>query len=922
MANELTIAAGEFTQLQPLFEALNLTEVYFRRYLDQTFVSGDGVVRLKGDRSSIEEHGLFEGGETCTVDAGGTIHFPSFTTPVTTNGVPDDSTYTYAIYDEAGNEIAVIARDLRVPEVLSPPTLQNLLIYNASDEPSVPDTTYTKAEVNALLAQILDGAVKSNVGILGISKSSKGPLVLGDPVHVETSESLFAEGIKTYYYADLIGANFGAKIDALVALAAGANVRLKITDTVTATTKVVPATIQIVRDGRGLINVPNGVTLTVNNMEDCGKVQFFNVSVGGAVYFGKGALPSLRTGLFTSSTDIEAALEQILASIDNTTGGRIKFPIGSVSTAGLHPVPSGAIIEGSGAITDGPFLGTNILAIDGNPLFLVGENKRNMSFSNLRLDGDELPGSIGILCEGAGQNPSFGVKVKDVVFRGLDIGFDIHSVSGGWQCGQVRIETPQFINCETGYRGNTNNTALQMDSPYFLECETAFQFDGAGISTIIAHDIGATAAVTPNAKGYVVDGDHLAINIIGGQDEGLETFLEVNVGQITDPINLLGNLIQAFVRLNASCLINVYGNRMYAEVFLDAPGVAAIVNIHGCSFRRHLDSENLALTPIFDGLITESVSFGDAVSRTFTVNPTTDVFTLPNFGAHLQTGSRLQATTTGVLPAGMFPETDYWFIRLSTTTGKLAASFADCVAGVGIPIVNAGSGTHSLTLPAARFDKFVGDSYINEVGNIASRTDRVGNYTRFASPALFAGNLTKPQVQIESSEDNQSLLGWAKTDAVGAILKSYRTVIDGATFNLKFIGDDASKGYEFDSEVICEELQVNHNAVISEDCTVGGSLNANSVAASTFGIDKTVTASGTTGAQAINKQAGRVNFAAAATSLVVTNSLITANSIIVATVMSNDATMKTVSVVAAAGSFTIYANAAPTAETKVAFWVL
>lgn len=84
-------------------------------------------------------------------------------------------------------------------------------------------------------------------------------------------------------------------------------------------------------------------------------------------------------------------------------------------------------------------------------------------------------------------------------------------------------------------------------------------------------------------------------------------------------------------------------------------------------------------------------------------------------------------------------------------------------------------------------------------------------------------------------------------------------------------------------------------------------------------VDKTVTAAGTTGARTINKPAGTVNFAAAATSLVVTNSLVTANTIIVATVGTNDSTMKTVQVVVTTGSFTLFANAAPSVETRVNF---
>jgi hypothetical protein len=87
-------------------------------------------------------------------------------------------------------------------------------------------------------------------------------------------------------------------------------------------------------------------------------------------------------------------------------------------------------------------------------------------------------------------------------------------------------------------------------------------------------------------------------------------------------------------------------------------------------------------------------------------------------------------------------------------------------------------------------------------------------------------------------------------------------------------------------------------------------------------FDKTVTATGTTGAQTINKNAGTVNFAAAATSLVVTNSRVNASSIIVATVATDDTTMKSVAAVAGAGSFTLNANAAATAETRVNWLVI
>jgi hypothetical protein len=87
-------------------------------------------------------------------------------------------------------------------------------------------------------------------------------------------------------------------------------------------------------------------------------------------------------------------------------------------------------------------------------------------------------------------------------------------------------------------------------------------------------------------------------------------------------------------------------------------------------------------------------------------------------------------------------------------------------------------------------------------------------------------------------------------------------------------------------------------------------------------LDKTVTAGGTTGARTINKNAGTVNFAAAATSLVVTDSRVTTSSIIICTVGTNDTTLKSVAAVAGTGSFTMHANAAATAETRVNFLII
>ena len=85
-----------------------------------------------------------------------------------------------------------------------------------------------------------------------------------------------------------------------------------------------------------------------------------------------------------------------------------------------------------------------------------------------------------------------------------------------------------------------------------------------------------------------------------------------------------------------------------------------------------------------------------------------------------------------------------------------------------------------------------------------------------------------------------------------------------------------------------------------------------------YWADATIITAGTTGNQTINKALFAVNFAAAGTSLTVTNSLVSANSLVVCTVQTNDTTMKSVAAVPASGSVVLHANAAATAETRVA----
>jgi len=125
------------------------------------------------------------------------------------------------------------------------------------------------------------------------------------------------------------------------------------------------------------------------------------------------------------------------------------------------------------------------------------------------------------------------------------------------------------------------------------------------------------------------------------------------------------------------------------------------------------------------------------------------------------------------------------------------------------------------------------------------------------------------------------------------------------------------RAYDDGSSARCVDAWIN-GGVVAKLASTGLQLNNVPI----FGVGVTNTPAGTTGARTINAMAGSVNFAAATTSLVVTNSLVTANSCIVAVIATNDATAANVRAVAASGSFTLHLGAAPTSETRVNFIVL
>ncbi|MDV2503074.1 MAG: phage tail protein [bacterium] len=84
-------------------------------------------------------------------------------------------------------------------------------------------------------------------------------------------------------------------------------------------------------------------------------------------------------------------------------------------------------------------------------------------------------------------------------------------------------------------------------------------------------------------------------------------------------------------------------------------------------------------------------------SKTFVADASTDDVTLQSEPGSLKTGDGVEVSSGGTLPAPLAAVTRYYWIERTDTTGRLATTFANAIAGTQINITDAGSGTHTLT---------------------------------------------------------------------------------------------------------------------------------------------------------------------------------------------------------------------------------
>jgi len=131
-------------------------------------------------------------------------------------------------------------------------------------------------------------------------------------------------------------------------------------------------------------------------------------------------------------------------------------------------------------------------------------------------------------------------------------------------------------------------------------------------------------------------------------------------------------------------------------------------------------------------------------ANTFTASSSSGL--LLTYTNDFTTYTQVRFTTTTTLPTGLTAGVDYWLVRVSATTARVATSLANAVAGTVIAYTDGGTGTHTMTVQIPRYQDGKGVRAYLEVRsttgatghNLAySYTDQDGN-TGAANPFTVA----------------------------------------------------------------------------------------------------------------------------------------------------------------------------------------
>ena len=332
------------------------------------------------------------------------------------------------------------------------------------------------------------------------------------------------------------------------------------------------------------------------------------------------------------------------------------------------------------------------------------------------------------------------------------------------------------------------------------------------------------------------------------------------------------------------------------------------------------------------GITTPAAGFRFQISGTYAGSTTTRGASISgSINPAVSTSNHTQVFITSTVSAGTLPALYYTYATQGTLTGTVTSQFGYVAESTLTGATNnygfygniaSGTGRYNLYMAGTADNSLAGPLGIGSTV-LTGRSLRVALNNTGSTSTIAIDNLGTVQSDVTvqhfayGSVLSTAAAAFTLTDFVhyrasSAALGAGSAVTNQYGFAAQSSLTTATNNYGFYGNIASGTGRYNFYAAGTAANYFAGDMQ----------FDKTVTAGGTTGAQTINKNAGTVNFAAAATSLVVTDSRVTTSSIIICTVGTNDTTLKSVTAVAGAGSFTLHASAAATAETRVNFLII
>ncbi len=176
----------------------------------------------------------------------------------------------------------------------------------------------------------------------------------------------------------------------------------------------------------------------------------------------------------------------------------------------------------------------------------------------------------------------------------------------------------------------------------------------------------------------------LSLSMVGGLQAALDALTASAAIEV-------GDLIWSSRASKAKCLLcdaGAYSRTTYAALFAVIGTTYGAGN--GTTTFNVPDGRGRGLIGVGTGVTTEVVAAAS-------INAATDIITVPTNPDKWLTGMIVRATTSGTLPAPLAINTNYFVIRVSATTIKLATTLANALAGTAINLTTAGTGNLTLT---------------------------------------------------------------------------------------------------------------------------------------------------------------------------------------------------------------------------------